>query len=161
MSPCHHPDVHRSLGGGIWLILPEGELRKFPKNLPNSPKHQVIQEMTAEMTAEATVIPIPTMIPTMTPIPRKTPMRLTQYLILTRMQRHTARHRSVGCSRLSNASRKTLVGIGPQHRRLSFGTPIHSMVRTRRSFEASSSSANSIFGPSRNIFVMIPRRSMS
>jgi hypothetical protein len=46
-------------------------LRKFPKNLLNSPKHQAIEVMMAE----ARMILIL--------IPRMTQMRLTQYLILT------------------------------------------------------------------------------
>jgi hypothetical protein len=73
--------------------------------------------MTAVMTAEATMIPILLL------NPNPNPMRLTQYLIPTRMQRQMARHRLVGCSRHLKGSRKMLVGIGPQHRRLSFGTP--------------------------------------
>jgi hypothetical protein len=54
-------------------------LRKFPKNLPNSPKHQETPVMTAVMTAEETAEVM--MIPT--PIPTLTLMRLTQYLIPT------------------------------------------------------------------------------
>jgi hypothetical protein len=51
-------------------------LRKFPKNLPNHPKHQEIPVMMAVMMAAETMAEA-TMI--LTPMLNPIPMRLTQY----------------------------------------------------------------------------------